>query len=374
MAKKVLFLTLRTFSFTGGIEKICRSVARAFYSLEKEGLITMQTFSMYDAPWDLDTRYLPASHFRGFGDIKLRFVLQAVLHGIKCDKVVLSHINLLPVAFLIKLLSPRTRIVLFGHGIEIWREKRGWERRFLRKKVHQVWAVSEYTAGQVARTHGVDRANIRVINNCIDPFFDPPKYLIKPDYLLTRYNLNASQPVLLTLTRLSSFEAYKGYNMMLECLPELIRKFPDIRYLIAGKADNEERLRLEKLIEKNRLDEHVTLIGFIPEHELDSIFLLADIFIMPSKKEGFGIVFIEAATCGCNIIAGNEDGSPDALLNGRLGQLIDPDDKQEMVASISRILERPKSAKRALDIQAICVGTFNFENYTENIKQLLKCE
>jgi phosphatidylinositol alpha-1,6-mannosyltransferase len=374
MPKKILFLTLRTFSFTGGIEKICRSIAKAFYSLENEKQITMQTYSIYDAPSDLDTRYIPETHFKGFNGNRLRFIFQAIFQGLKCDKIILSHINLLPAVYVIKLLAPKSRIILFAHGIELWRPIRNWERRFLLKQCQQIWAVSDYTAKQIERVHKIPASYIRILNNCIDPFFIPPNEFVKPKHLMDHYNLTAEQPVLLTLTRLSSTEAYKGYNHVIECLPTLIKEYPDIKYLIAGKADDIEQERLHKLIAKKKLQNHVLLVGFIPENELSSIFRLADIFIMPSKKEGFGIVFIEAAACGCKIIAGNHDGSPDALLNGRLGKLINPDDTDDMILSISDGLKKPRSKKYALDTQSLSMASFNFNNYIDNIKLLLSCE
>jgi glycosyltransferase involved in cell wall biosynthesis len=372
--KKILFLTLRTFSLTGGIEKMSRSVAFALHQIGQEGHCRVKTFSIYDADADLDRRYLPPAHFRGFGGNKLMFIISALFYGVKCGKVILSHVNLMPAAFVIKLISPRTRIILFAHGIELWRPIRGWERRFIRNKCQQVWAVSQYTAKCIERMHGFHPSFIQVLNNCIDPFFSPPANFTKPQDLSCKFGFDDDQPVLLTLTRLSSTEAYKGYNLVIECLPELITRYPRIRYLIAGKADEVEHKRLRKLISEKNLDDHVFLTGFIPEAELSAIFRLADIFIMPSKKEGFGIVFIEAAVCGCRIIAGNHDGSSDALLNGKLGKLIDPDNKREMVSSILELLENPKPDDYARFIQSLSMSTFGFENYIEQVKELISCE
>jgi len=59
---------------------------------------------------------------------------------------------------------------------------------------------------------------------------------------------------------------------------------------------------------------------------------------MPSKGEGFGIVFLEALSCGKPVIAGNKDGSVDAVLNGKLGVLVDPDDVAEIGEAIIRVL------------------------------------
>ena len=71
---------------------------------------------------------------------------------------------------------------------------------------------------------------------------------------------------------------------------------------------------------------------------------------MPSKGEGFGIVFLEALSCGKPVLAGNKDGSVDALLNGKLGTLVDPDDPAEIAEALIRILSRrAKSIATASD-------------------------
>jgi glycosyltransferase involved in cell wall biosynthesis len=166
---------------------------------------------------------------------------------------------------------------------------------------------------------------------------------------------------------------YKGYDLVIETMPDLIKKFPSLKYIIAGKADKEEKDRLSRLIETNNLSEHVTLLGFVPEEELSEHFLLADAFVMPSRKEGFGIVFIEAAACGCKTIAGNQDGSIDALLNGRLGTLVCPTDKDAIHDAIVKNLTTERTADTSLAIQSLCVRSFNYNRYYENIKNAI-CE
>ena len=103
-------------------------------------------------------------------------------------------------------------------------------------------------------------------------------------------------------------------------------------------------------------------------------FLLADVFIMPSRKEGFGIVFIEAMACGLPVIAGNKDGSCDALQNGALGSLIDPDNEAEILNALQQTFQKngqlsnPKSKAR---LQQKVKETFGFETYKHNLEKLL---
>ncbi|NEU06815.1 glycosyltransferase family 4 protein [Flavihumibacter sp. R14] len=369
MQPRVLFLTLHTFSLTGGIEEVCRVFSRVLFDMGFK-LQNIGVYSMYDRNSDRDSRYIDRINFRGYRGLRSLFVAETVRRGIRSEVVILSHINLLFVAVIIKKLAPKTRIVLYAHGTEVWRNIKTWKQKFIARHC-EVWAVSEFTSEKLQQMHQVPAQSITVIPNCLDPYLEIPVEFAKPEELLEKYGLKPEQPVLFTLTRLSSYELYKGYDMIIETLPELIRQFPDLHYLLAGKADKTEQARLEHRIKELGLEAHVTLIGFIPDEDVSIHFLLTDIFVMPSRKEGFGIVFIEAAACGCRIIGGDQDGSPEALLQGRLGTLIDPAETESLVKAISDNLNRKVTRESALAIQSLCLEHFNYEKYLDKIQALL---
>lgn len=372
MPGKLLFLTLKTFSFTGGIEKMCRTLIRCLVELDAEGNSNTTIFAMYDRTADLDCRYEDSKKFKGFSGRRLWFVLSALRKGISSDHIILSHINLLFPALLIKTISPKTKISLFAHGIEVWRPLHGWKKRFL-NRLDTVIAVSEYTRIQIIELHGLDPQKVVVLNNALDPFYVFPEDFTKPAYLLNRYALTDNQPILFTLTRLSASEKYKGYDQVIETLPKLLATFPYLQYLIAGKHDPSEKERIEALILRYNVEQHVKLIGFIPEAELSDHFLLADLFVMPSKREGFGIVFIEAMASGLPVIAGNKDGSVDAVKNSGSGFLVDPDNPDELVEAISRQLAEtkgPEISHKAI-LSKKTATTFGFEQYKAKLRKLL---
>ena len=366
MSNKVLFLTLRTFSFTGGIEKVCRTLARVLFDLNIEAKV----YSLYDSNSDRNSKYSPKHQFTGYAGNRVIFVIKSVFQGVRSEIVILSHINLLLVALIIKTISPKTRIILYAHGIEVWRSISSWKRNFLTKKC-ELWAVSNFTSNKLQKIHNIDLNKITVIPNCLDPFLEIPNHFEKPVELLTRYNLTINQPLIFTLTRLSSNELYKGYERIIEALPELIKIYPTLHYLLSGKADSKERVRLQDLITKLNLQQHITLTGFLDEDELSAHFLLSDIFILPSHKEGFGIVFIEAAACGCKVIGGNQDGSMDALLNGKLGTLVQPEEKESILIAICKNLEMPRSEKASKAVQNLCLEYFNYEQYFQKVQGML---
>ncbi len=117
----MLFLTLRVFSTTGGVERVNRILGKALNELAIETAEDFRLYSLYDNPEDIDSRYLPKNVFYGFNANKFQFFFKSILTGIKSDVVVLSHINLLSIGFLIKLFSPKTKLLLIAHGIEVWK-------------------------------------------------------------------------------------------------------------------------------------------------------------------------------------------------------------------------------------------------------------
>jgi glycosyltransferase involved in cell wall biosynthesis len=367
LSNKALFLTLRTFSITGGIEKVSKLAGKVLFDLSKELGYELKIFSMYDRTHQADGRYFPKRIFRGFKIKKASFVLESVFYGKKCDVVVLSHINLLPAGYLIKLLSPETKLILIAHGIEVWEPLSSVKLKML-NKCDKILPVSQFTKEKLVSINGVAEEKITVINNCLDPYLQPAVSGPKDPELLKKYGLGESDTVLMTLTRLASGERYKGYDKVMESMAELNAQYTNLKYLLVGKCDSEEKKRLGQIIQKYGLQKQVVFAGFIPDSQLAEHFNLADIYIMPSEKEGFGIVFIEAMHYGKPVIAGNKDGSVDALLHGKLGLLVNPENEEEISCAIKRIAEDPQGF---VPDKELLREHFSFERYKERWKGVL---
>jgi glycosyltransferase involved in cell wall biosynthesis len=224
------------------------------------------------------------------------------------------------------------------------------------------------------QNHGVAASKIAIFPNTIDPFFQYPTLFQKPAYLLERYGVEPNEQILFTLTRLSSTEKYKGYDLVIAALPSILKQYPNTRYFLAGKPDAAEEARILGLIEANGVKGKVVLLGYIKEEEISDHYLLADAFIMPSRKEGFGIVFIEAMACGLPVIAGNQDGSVDALQNGELGCLINPQNQQEIIDSVVAVFDKKNQAtgEERLLLQQKVQKIFGFPTYKNRLRQLFQ--
>ncbi len=364
-----LFLTLRLFSATGGIEKVCMAAGKALYELSGEQVNKrVKIFSLYDETEEVNPIYFPAQVFLGFGKQRLKFLLAAIKQGSNSRMVILSHVNLVTVGFAIKLFSPKTKLFLIAHGIEVWRNFPGWKKMML-AKCDQILPVSDFTKKKMMQLYNLPEEKFTILNNCLDPFLPPAQQQPKDENLLMRYGIDANDKVLFTLTRLAGNEGYKGYDKVINAIHFLKEKYPGIKYLLVGKYDAIEKKRVDDIIIRLGLQNHIILTGFIADEELATHYALADLYIMPSKKEGFGIVFIEAMFYGKPVIAGNVDGSADALDNGNLGILINPDDTEQINNAIITVLENKPAF--IPNLQQV-MNKFSYTVYKENLRKIIE--
>lgn len=209
-----------------------------------------------------------------------------------------------------------------------------------------------------------------VFHNSLDPYFQispQPKIL---DHLKEKYQIEKADQVLMTLTRLVSSEKYKGYDKVIQAMAHLKPQHPRLKYFILGKYDKIESERILQLVKQYGLEQAVFLTGFVPDDAISSHFALADVFVMPSQKEGFGIVFIEAMACGLPVIAGNVDGSVDALHHGELGILVNPHELDEIEQAILHYREHPLAQQPEV-LREKVQTYFGYPHYKEELRKLL---
>ena len=371
MAKKVILYSLQTFSTTGGIQKMTRTMAHALHTLSQKKNWDFELWSAYDSDTDLISKYLPAQNFRGFALNRIRFILKTIKVAKENDVVILSHINLALIGFLIKVLNPRCKLLLIAHGIEVWRPLSIIKNRFL-GLCDTIICVSNFTRDQMISWHKTNPGKCIVLNNAIDSMMILPQQFLKPNYLIERYKLTTANKVIFSLTRLASTEQYKGHDQVIKVISHLKKEFPEIKYILSGKYDLKEEIRIKELITEYKVENEVILTGFISEEELSDHFLLADQFVLPSKKEGFGIVFIEALACGLPVICGNADGSIDAIRNGELGVAINVDEIDELRIVLAGQLKKTLSEEQRQLLQKKCLFYFNEIDYMNKLKNLIE--
>ncbi len=364
---KLSYLALKIFSAKGGIEQVNKNWLFALNEISKKEKLTYKVYSMYDE--NFDERYISKNNFNAFQKNKILFAIKSIWNCIISDVVVLSHLNLSVFALIAKLINPKLKIVIQLHGIESWRELSGIQELLLEKS-YQILAVSNYTATVIKNTYPKHQQKIKVFNNSLDPFIE--KNIDTSDNAKTfakeQLNIPNGKFVLLTIGRLDSSESYKGYDKTIESLSFL--KHKDFLFYIIGKYDKEEERRVKELIEKYQLTGRVILKGFVSDDELTSYYRSADVFIMPSKGEGFGLVFIDAMAQGVRVVGGNVDGSVDAISPFKDSILVNPDNIEEIKNAIQRLMDTAWTENNRIELSNQCIELFSAKKFENQIERL----
>lgn len=265
----------------------------------------------------------------------------------------------------IQSLFRKRRLLTIVHGIEVWNLKKRADFGALQRS-DRILAVSKFTKQSIENQLGKSAPPIDVFPNT----FEEERYFPAEPIKRWRDQLDipADAIVVLTVCRITPAEREKGYDHVLECLPALRKQYPSIVWILGGQGGDLSRVQ-DRAIELG-VAEACRFPGFIPDEDLPDLYRSADLFILPSKKEGFGIVFLEAAACGLPVIAGNRDGSPEALALGALGQLIDPDSHDELIAAVNVALTSPR--KPANELHRQCVEAFGREAFEGRLRRILE--
>ena len=201
------------------------------------------------------------------------------------------------------------------HGIEAWSCPGSLIQRAV-EGATLVTAVSRHTRRLFLSWARNAPETVKVLPNTVDERFHPGP---KPEALLSRFGLTG-KTVLLTVSRLAAAERYKGHDRVIQALAQLLPTHPDLVYVIAG--DGDDRHHLEECAAREGVRDEVRFVGHVPDDELPDLYRAADVFVMPSTGEGFGIVFLQAIASGLPVIGGDGDGSRDPLRDGTDGRMI----------------------------------------------------
>ncbi|MEZ5121626.1 MAG: glycosyltransferase family 4 protein [Solirubrobacterales bacterium] len=172
--------------------------------------------------------------------------------------------------------------------------------RWMARRADGLITCSHYMRGHVADVFGVDESAVSVIPNGIDPGDLRPV----SDLAALRARFAAPDERLLLLVGRLVYE--KGFQFALDALPEVIEQVPDLRFVVAGSGTHEAQLRRQAT--ELGLDAHGTFAGWIGDDLLHSLYRIADLCVVPSLYEPFGLVALEAMASGCPCIVANTGG------------------------------------------------------------------
>jgi len=190
--------------------------------------------------------------------------------------------------------------------------------------------VSFYTKTQLERWNQIHPQKTTVLYPCLDPLIFP--LTSTPSHKATTRPTN----IVLTVARLDTKERYKGVDQVIRVLPRLREKVPNICYQIVG--DGSAKKSLQELAKKLGVTNNVQFCGRVDSDVLVDYYERCSVFVMPSLREGFGIVFLEAAYYKKPVIGGNHGGTPEIIEHGSNGFLVNHDDSNSLVQCLETLL------------------------------------
>jgi glycosyltransferase involved in cell wall biosynthesis len=181
--------------------------------------------------------------------------------------------------------------------------------------------------------------------------------------------------VILTVGRWLATERYKGMDTLITALPRLLTRWPELQLVLAGAGD--DRGWLEDLAEKNGVYRHVHFLSELSNTELAACYAACEIFALPSRGEGFGIVYLEAMAKGKPVIGGSHGGAPEVIQDGVTGYLVPHGDPIQLATSLEALLADPAHAREmgAKGKQRV-EHDFRFSVFAKSLKKILReqCE
>lgn len=204
------------------------------------------------------------------------------------------------------------------------------------RRADRLYAVSSYTADVLRGLVGARGPAVALLRNGVD--LDRFRPDVDSTAVRARHSLG-SAPTIVAVGRLVP---RKGQDVLIAALPQIRAAVPGTRLLLVGTG--RDRQRLERLMHRHRA-EGVVFAGRVDWDDLPAYHRAGTVFAHPNRsrwggleQEGFGVVFLEAQACGVPVVAGRSGGSPEALVDGHTGVLIDGHDRQAVVGAIVALL------------------------------------
>ena len=361
---RIVALVTSAFGGIGGIETFNRALIGALDHVAPQHNWTVRVLSLLDRE-ELSgaDRYLQSgsTDARGFAGKRAQFAFAATRASHGADIVIIGHANLTPLALLMS--SPFKCLIV--HGIEVWK-KLPRLRSLGISRIDRILAVSAFTQGEMMRQNALTADRFRVFPNTLDP--QAPSGQPK----VNRSALGLPQgPMLLSVTRLASSERYKNIRSVIESLPSVLAKMPDTFYVIIG--DGAERKIFEHLAHRMGLADKVFLPGAVSNDLLPAYYDGCDVFVLPSVKEGFGIVFLEAMSHGKPCIGARAGGVPEVIRDGVTGVLVDPSKlATEVPEAILRLLTEPALCETlGANGRAALESNFSFARFSTRLEDII---
>lgn len=310
--------------------------------------------------------------FTGSARGKARFSASAAHAARRRAKVVVvGHPFLAPVARGTKFFARKAKSVVWTHGLEVWEPLSILRRRAL-SNADLVIAPTNDTANHVATQQDIPRERIRVVPWALDPQFEA----LLTGKLAPALPANfPSGRIVLTVGRWCADERYKGMDTLITALPRLLMEWPDVQLVAVGEGDDQEWL--EQMADGRGVRRHVHFLSGLSYAEIAACYQACEIFALPSRGEGFGLVYLEAMACGKPVIGGAHGGAPEVIDDGKTGYLVQHGDAGQLATSLEALLANPELGREmgARGRERV-EREFRFNVFAKSLKKILRdlCE
>lgn len=249
---------------------------------------------------------------------------------------------------------------VFLHGVEAWKPLDATRREAIRLARVRV-ANSTFTARAVAAAN----PGLGEIAVC-------PLSLQKDTALPSRRaSASARSPRVLVVGRMASTERYKGHEQVIRAWPGIVSRVPNAQLIVVGEGD--DAARLKAIVAGERVAASVHFTGFLSRAELHAEYDRAALLALPSRGEGFGLVYLEAMAHGVPCIGSIHDAAAEVIGRGDAGELVDPDDREALGRTIVDLLESlPRREVLSEAAVARVTTLFTYERFRRDMALLLR--
>jgi phosphatidylinositol alpha-1,6-mannosyltransferase len=279
----------------------------------------------------------------GAGSGRRTFLAAAAAVSIRCSpetEIVCSHLHLAPAAALQAWRGARVTVVLCG--IESWVRLRKAEAWALERA--DLVAISQHTVTRFKSANpAFASTDVAVCHPGLPALPGPPDLPAPPGPPTLPGPPGLSAPPALIVARMSADERYKGHDELLDVWPALLARKPDARLVVAG--DGTDRRRLESRAASLGLSHTVTFAGRVGAGELAALYEQCCFLVMPSRDEGFGLVFLEAMRAG-KACVGASGAAEEIIRHGVTGLIVEPDKPDDLIAAVFTLFDQPATCAR----------------------------
>ncbi|HWQ52564.1 MAG TPA: glycosyltransferase family 4 protein [Bryobacteraceae bacterium] len=333
-----LLMTTQAYSAHGGVQSYSRRLGEVMSAWSDSRCMALNYVSLLDTDYVDGLHSQPAryEHFGGAGGSKPRFVKMAASMARQGHPAVavVAHIGIAPVALMLKAAGWLRSYIVVLHGIEAW-DRVGAADRAAARAASTIVATTAYTAERFADNNGIAPELLKVVPLAL-PYLE-----VEPTDERTGFSSGTLR--VLSVGRLAASDAYKGYDVLIEAVGRARRCGARIELSIVGDGDDSPRLK-----ERARnlgLAAAVQFAGSVSDARLREEFSQCDVFALPSRSEGFGIVFLEAMRFGKPCIGGNHGGTPEVIGHGVDGFLVEHGDADALAERLMQLWKEPELRK-----------------------------